>query len=402
MTSKNNKKPLTGIKVIDFSRVFAGPYCSMLLGDLGAEVVKVEIPGSGDPLRNQGPPFHHGMGITYLAANRNKKSITIDMQTAEGKDLAFNLCTKADVLLENFRPDVMGRLGLDYDKVSKKNPKIIYASISGLGADGPDMNQGAFDLTIQALGGYMSITGERSGNPIKLGTSAFDIVSGMNCYSGILAALLMRKDTGLGQKVQTSLLESEVAFLTNAGMEYLITGNIPGKWGSEHPQQAPYKAFESNDGWIVIGAGYQNLFESFMKILNRIDLISDERFKDLSARVVNRDELYEIIDSEVKKHKNKELIEKLEAANVPCAQVNNMQEVFEHRQVLHRDMLVKVEHKQYGELPQIGASTKFSSFEITQNWTAPPTLGENNQEVLKSWLGLNNDEIAHLVKNKAI
>ncbi len=395
-------KPLAGIKIVDFTRVFAGPYCSMLLADLGAEVVKIEMPEGGDPLRSQGPPFHHDIGLTFLAANRNKRSITLDLKTEQGRAIAYQLCMQADVVLENFRPDVMGRLGLSYEQLAAENPKLIFASISGLGADGPDMKQGAFDLTIQAIGGYMSITGERNGTPIKLGTSAFDIVAGMNCYSGVLAALLQRTATGSGQKIETSLLEGEVAFLTNAALEYLVTGNNPDKWGSEHSQQAPYKAFETSNGWTVIGAGYQNLWEAFAKVLGREDLLADERFVNLPSRVKNREALYAILDSEVKKHTTQELNARLEQSKIPCAPVNNIEEVFQHRQVLHRNMLCSVEHPTYGELPQVGPATKFSGFDVGAGWTAPPLLGEHNEEVLGEWLGMTCEDVARLKNDRVI
>lgn len=397
-----SNKPLAGIRVIDFTRIFSGPYCAMLLADLGAEVVKVELPGEGDPLRRQGPPFHHGMGLTFLATNRNKRSITLDMKHPKGRELAYQLCCEADVVLENFRPDVMPKLGLGYEQLKQANGKLIYASISGLGADGPDKNEGAFDLTIQALGGYMSITGERNGQPIKLGTSAFDIVAGMNCYAGVLAALYQRTFTGQGQKVETSLLEGEVAFLTNAALEYLITGESPGKWGSEHSQQVPYKAFEAADGWIVIGAGYQNLWEEFVKVLGAEELLDDPRFSTLSLRVQNREVLYGILDAEVKKHSAADLDTWLRAVKVPCALVNDMEAVFNHRQVLHREMLRTVEHPKYGELPQVGAATKFSAFDVASDWSAPPLLGEHNAQILSEWLNMSADTIQTLASEKVI
>ncbi len=380
-------KPLTGIRVLDFTRFFAGPYCAQLLGDLGAEVVKVEIPGGGDPLRGQGPPFHHGNGITFYATNRNKRSITLDLQSDEGKRTARALCLKADVVLENFRPDVMPRLGLGYEHLEAEAPRLVYASISGFGPDGPDKLQGAFDLTIQALGGYMAITGERGGAPIKLGTSAFDMLAGMNCQAGILAALLQRATTGKGQKVETSLLESEVAFLVNAAMEFLLTGEEPQKWGSEHAQQVPYKAFQTADGWAVIAGGFQNLYEGFMKVLGREDLATDPRFGKLSARVANRRELYAILDAEVRKFASADIIAKLEAAKVPCAPVNNMAQVFAHRQVQHRHMQLELKHPQYGAVPSLGSAIKFSSFDVHEGWTAPPLLGEDTEAVLREWLG---------------
>jgi succinate--hydroxymethylglutarate CoA-transferase len=399
---QSRNKPLSGIRVVDFSRFFAGPYCAQLLGDLGAEVVKVELPGNGDPLRIQGPPFFHGNGITYYATNRNKRSLTLDMQTEDGRKLARKLCLKADVVLENFRPDVMPRLGLGYESLAQDSPRLVYASISGFGADGPDMNLGAFDLTIQAVGGYMSITGERGRPPIKLGTSAFDMLAGMNCHSAILAALLQRSVSGKGQKVETSLLEAEVAFLVNAALEYLITGVEPQKWGSEHAQQVPYKAFKTADGWAVIGAGFPNFYESFCKLLGRDDLITDPRFADMPGRVTNREILYGILDAEVVKHNTDKLIAELEAAKVPCAPVNNMQQVFSHRQVKHRGMLQTLHHPSYGDVPSLGAAAKYSGFEVTAGWTAPPLVGEDTEAVLREWLALTDGDIAALREAEVI
>ncbi len=400
--ASNVKKPLSGIRVVDFSRFFAGPYCSQLLGDLGAEVVKVELPGEGEPLRSQGPPFFQGQGITFYAGNRNKRSLTLDMQTPHGKQVARDLCLKADVVLENFRPDVMPRLGLDYASMAAENPRMVYASISGFGADGPDMKLGAFDLTIQAVGGYMSIPGERGGAPIKLGTSAFDLIAGMNCHAAILAALLQRSVTGMGQKIETSLLESEVAFLINAGLEYLMTGEEPQKWGSEHAQIVPYKAFKTADGWIVIGAAYPNLYAGFCSVLGRTDLATDLRFADMPGRVTNREELYRILDAEVVKHSTAEMMSGLEEAKVPFAPVNNMQQVFSNRQVKHRGMLQTLHHPVYGEVPSLGAAVKYSAFDVTAGWTAPPLLGEDPDTVLREWLSLSDDEIAKLRAAKAI
>ena len=401
-TGSTGSKPLSGIRVVDFTRFFAGPYCAQLLGDLGAEVVKVEMPGEGEPLRAQGPPFFNGQGITFYAGNRNKRSLTLDMQSERGRKVARDLCLKADVVVENFRPDVMPRLGLDYASLAVENPRMVYASISGFGADGPDMKLGAFDLTIQAVGGYMSITGERGGAPIKLGTSAFDLIAGMNCHAAVLAALLQRSVTGKGQKVETSLLEGEVAFLINAGLEYLMTGVEPEKWGSEHAQVVPYKAFKTADSWVVIGAAYPNLYAGLCRALGRQDLITDPRFYDMPGRVTNRDALYGILDAEVAKHDTAKLMAVLEKEKVPYAPVNNMEQVFNHRQVKHRGMVQVLHHPVYGDVPTLGAAAKYSGFDVTAGWSAPPLLGEHSDAVLREWLGLNDDEIAQLRDVKAI
>jgi len=386
----NSRKPMSGIRVLDLTRLFAGPFCTMLLGDLGADVVKIEAP-EGDPIRHQGPPFHHGHSMSYLAVNRNKRSIVLDFKTAEHKAIARQLAQSADVIVENFRPGVMDRLGLGYDAVAAANPRVVYASMSGMGADGPDRDLGAFDLTIQAEGGYMSITGERGGAPIKLGTSAFDLICGQYAMGAIVTALLDRERTGRGQRLETSLFESEITFLVDAAMEYFLTGRNREKWGSEHAAQAPYQAFQSADGWVVIGAGMQRLFESLLKVLGRRDLLQDPRFANLAGRVQHRQELQQILKPELAQHSTASLIERLRAEGVPCAPVNNMEQVFHHRQALHRGMVQQVEHADYGRIPVIGPAVKYSAFDIAEHWRAPPRLGEHTGEVLNDWLGLGED-----------
>lgn len=379
-------KPLDGIKVLDFTRLFAGPFCTMLLGDLGADVAKVEAP-EGDTIRPQGPPFYKGFSFSYLAVNRNKRSIVIDMRKDEGRALARRLALAADVIVENFRPGVMDRLGLGYESLAAENPKLIFCAMSGLGADGPYKDVGAFDLTIQAEGGYMSLTGQRGGEPIKLGTSAFDLICGQYAMGAITTALFARERTGKGQRIDTSLFESEITFLVDAGIEYLTTGVSRGKWGSEHANLVPYKAFEASDGWVVIGAGVQNLFERFMKVLGRTELATDSRFIELKGRVANRDVLYGLLDAEVKKWTVADLVKALADAQVPCSPVNTMEQVFKHPQALHRGMVQKVAHADYGELSVIGPAVKYSGFDITEDWQAPPTLGEHTDAVTKDWLG---------------
>jgi succinate--hydroxymethylglutarate CoA-transferase len=379
------QKALSGIRVLDFTRLYAGPFCTMLLGDLGADVVKVEAPG-GDPIRHQGPPFYHGHGMSFLAVNRNKRSIVLDMKTPSGRETAQRLAATADVVVENFRPGVMDRLGLGYEALAALNPRLIYATMSGMGADGPGRDKGAFDLTIQAEGGYMSITGERGGAPIKLGTSAFDLICGQYAMGAIVTALFARERTGRGQRIETSLLESEVSFLVDAAMEWFLAGSIREKWGSEHPGQVPYKAFRTADGWLIIAAGMQNLFESFLSVLRREDLLEDERFATLPARVANRDVVHEILDAEVRRYTTADLQAALERVQVPCAPVNDIRQVFEHPQVLHRGMRREVEHRAYGRIPVIGPAVKYGNFDVAAEWRAPPVLGEHTEEVLQEWL----------------
>ncbi len=372
--------------MLDFTRIYAGPYCTMLLGDHGADVVKVEMP-DGDPLRRQGPPFHHGNGMSFLAANRNKRSIVLDLKREEDRRRALALAARADVIVENFRPGVMERLGLDFETLARGNPRLVYASLSGMGADGPDSDKGAFDLTIQALGGFMSITGERGGRPIKLGTSVFDLVCGLNAFGAIILSLYRRQQCGIGQRIETSLLEGEVAFLVDAAMEYLVSGHNRTRWGSEHSQLVPYKVFETADGMVVIGAGYDSVFKPFLQVLGREDLLDDPRFRTQAARVEHRDAVYAVLDAEVRRHATGDLTDRMERAGVPCAPVNNMQQVFEHPQVLHRGMLGRLQHPKYGAVPTIGPAVKYSGFDVAAGWQAPPLLGEHNAEVCSDWLG---------------
>lgn len=379
-------KPLEGIRVLDFTRLYAGPFCTMLLADLGADVAKIEPPG-GDPIRMQGPPFHDGTSLSFLAVNRNKRSIVIDTRTEEGRRRALDLARKADVVVENFRPGVMERMGLGWETLKAQKPDLIYVAMSGMGATGPMKNKGAFDLTIQAEGGYMSITGERDGKPIKLGTSAFDLVCGQYAMGAIMTALFRRERTGEGDRIETSLFEGEVSYLVDAAMEWLLVGTQRAKWGSEHSTNIPYKAFAAADGWIVVGAGVQRLFENFLRVLGREDLLEDARFATMRDRVANRDLVYGVLDAEVAKWKVDALAEALDAAGVPSAPVNDMESVFEHPQTEARSMLVQARTSDGGTMPAIGSATKFASFDIAEGWTAPPRIGEHEDEILRDWLG---------------
>ena len=381
-------KPLTGVRILDFTRFLSGPYGTMLLGDLGAEVLKLEDERAGDPLRVQGPPFFRGEGITYHASNRNKKSLQFDLKNPDHLQRVHELCNVADVVVENFRPGVMAQFGLGYEELLARNPRLIYASISGYGADGPMAEHGGFDLTIQAYGGYMSITGEENGPPIKPGTSAFDLIAGMNLCTGVLAALLHRTQTGQGQRIETSLMEGQVAFLANAALEYLYGFGVPGRLGSGHPQLVPYKVFRTADGYLVIGAGVQNIWESLARALGRADLLDQPEFLNLAARVANRSLVNDTVERETAKHTTESLTKILETASVPCSSVNTMDKVFAQEQVLHRQMVVQIAKGTREEIATVGASVKYSGFDVTEGWTPPPALGEGGQEVASRWLSV--------------
>lgn len=379
------EKPLSGIKVLDLTRFYAGPFCTMQLGDLGADVVKVEMPG-GDPLRHQGPPFLQEQSMSFLSANRNKRSITLDMKTPEGKDTLIALAAKADVLVENFRSGVMDRYGLGYEKLSMINPRLVYGSLSGFGSGGPYHGHGAFDLIVQAEFGYMSITGEKNGAPVKQGTSVFDLACGLYGSLGILAALQQRHKTGRGQHVETSMMEGEISFLVDAAMDYFVTGKVRSRWGSEHSNIVPYKVFEASDGYLAIGAGYDNLFAKFVHVIGMPQLLDDARFATHSNRIVNRVELYEQLDANISKKTVSHLLAALRSAGIPCSAVNDMKAVFDHPQVRHQNMQVMLPNSRHEPVPSLGSAIKYSDFEITDQWTAPPALGEHTEAVLRDWL----------------
>ncbi|HTN71165.1 MAG TPA: CoA transferase, partial [Methylomirabilota bacterium] len=293
--SNPNKGPLDGVRVLDLTRVLAGPYCTMFLGDLGAEVVKVEQPGVGDDTRGWGPPFAGGESIYFLCVNRNKKSITLDLKSAAGIELLRRLAASADVLIENFRPGTMERLGLGEKDLRAANPRLIYASLSGFGADGPMSDVPGYDLIIQAWGGLMSITGMPDGEPTKVGVAIIDLVAGLMLGKSIAAALFAREKLGVGQKIDTSLLEAEVACLINAGSNYLVAGKVPGRWGNAHPTIVPYQSFKTADGFLVIGVASENIWQRFCHAIGRGELAGDRRFAKNANRVENRAALIAIL-----------------------------------------------------------------------------------------------------------
>ena len=289
--SDHHPGPLDGIRVLDLTRVLAGPYCTMFLGDLGAEVVKVEQPGVGDDTRGWGPPFAGGESAYFLCINRNKKSVTVDLKSKEGVALLRRLAERADVLIENFRPGTMERLGLSEKELRVINPKLIYASLSGFGADGPMSDAPGYDLIVQAWGGLMSITGQPDGEPTKVGVAIMDLVAGLMLGKSIAAALFAREKLGAGQKIDTSLLEAEVASLINVGSNYLLEGKVPQRWGNAHPSIVPYQSFKTADGYLVIGVASEGIWRRFCKAIGRAELADDSRFEKNSNRVENRSSL---------------------------------------------------------------------------------------------------------------
>ena len=398
--SRQHPGPLDGVRVLDLTRVLAGPYCTMFLGDLGAEVVKVEQPGVGDDTRGWGPPFVGGESAYFLCVNRNKKSITVDLKSQDGIAILRRLAERADVLIENFRPGAMERLGLGEKDLRANNPRLIYASLSGFGADGPMSDAPGYDLIVQAWGGLMSITGMPDGDPTKVGVAIIDLVAGLMLGKAIVSALFAREQLGIGQKIDTSLLEAEVACLINVGSNYLIEGKIPGRWGNAHSSIVPYQSFKTADGYVVIGVASEGIWRRFSTAIGWSELADDPRFAKNSDRVQNRDVLIAALSEIFLGRKTDAWMKLLNEAEVPCAPVQTIDQVFKAPQVLHREMLVKVEHPTAGTVPMAGIPVKFSATPASIR-LAPPTLGQHTEEVLTSWLGIERAEIEEL-KRKSV
>ena len=393
--------PLDNVRVLDLTRVVAGPYCAMFLGDLGAEVVKVEQPGAGDDTRGWGPPFTGGESAYYLCINRNKKSLTLDLKSPEGVELLRRLATAADVVIENFRPGTMERLGLGEKELREINPRLIYASLTGFGADGPMSDWPGYDLIVQAWGGLMSITGTPEGEPVKVGVAIIDLVAGLMLGKAIAAALFAREKIGVGQRIDTSLLEAEVASLINVGSNYLIGGKLPSRWGNAHPNIVPYQNFKTVNGYFVLGVASETIWRRFCQAIARTDLTDDPRFANNSQRVQNRTALIALLAEIFLSRNNEAWLKLLNDAEVPCAPVQTIDKVFQAPQVLHRDMLVEVEHPTAGKLPMAGIPVKFSVTPASVR-LPPPLLGEHNREILKTWLDMSDEAIEELERKSLV
>jgi formyl-CoA transferase len=378
-------QPLQGIHVLDLSRVLAGPYCTMVLGDLGAEVIKVESP-EGDETRGWGPPFLEGESAYYLCVNRNKRSIVVDFKTEEGRKTLHKLVKQSDVLVENFRPGTLARYFLDFESLSKINPNLIYCSITGFGQTGPLRDQPGYDFMIQAMGGLMSITGEPDGEPMKVGVAVADLFAGQNAVIAILAALQARNQTGRGQYLDISLFDSQVAMLANVASNYLTSGIRPKRFGNAHANIVPYQSFQASDTWFVVAVGNDRQFEKLCEVIGHLELINDERFRFNSERVRNRHELISILKPILLTRTANEWLSALEAAEIPCGPINTLAEVFSMPQVEARGMIVPMEHTAIRDLRLVGSPLKFSETPVAYK-RPPPRLGEHTDEVLKELIG---------------
>ena len=407
--NKKIKQPLEDINILDLTRVLAGPTSTQILGDLGANIIKIERPLSGDDSRNLGPPYldknlKKPMESSYfLSVNRNKNSVELDFTKKEGQELAKKLIKKCDVLVENFRAGNLKQYGLDYKSIKKINPEIIYCSITGFGQNGPYSKRGGYDYLVQAMGGIMSITGEKKGNPTKIGVGVSDIITGLYSTIGILSALRFKELTGKGQHLDISLMDSQVSWLSYVAQNYLISGEIPKRIGNDHPSIVPYQTVKAKDGLMVLAIANDRQFKEFCEYAKISNLINDPKFKTNSSRVKNRSDLNKIINKIIKKKTIKQWVEGLVKVNVPCGPINNIQQVFEDKQVKSRKMVISMKHSKSKnkKIKLIANPINFSESKI-QYKKPPPKLGQDTISVLKKFLKLDSKDLLDLKKKKII
>jgi crotonobetainyl-CoA:carnitine CoA-transferase CaiB-like acyl-CoA transferase len=395
--------PLAGLRIFDLTRILAGPTATQVLGDLGADVIKIERPGQGDDTRKWGPPYlkdtagrDTSESAYYLAANRNKRSITIDLEQQAGQALARRLIGKSDILFENFKVGGLAKYGLGYDQLKDDFPGLIYCSLTGFGQTGPYAPRAGYDLLAQAMGGLMSITGERGGPPVKVGVGIADLVTGLYCVTGILAALHHRHATGLGQHIDLALLDSQVSFLVNEGLNHLIGGVIPKAWGTEHATIVPYGAFPTADGHVILAIGNDGQFRKFCVFAGAPAVADDPRFRTNSDRLHNRDALMPVMSDLTRRRPTAHWVDGLAPLGVPCGPVNTIDKVFQDPQVQARGMKIAMDHPKAGRpIPLIASPIKMSRTPVDYRH-APPTLGQHTDEVLRELLAMDDAEIQRL------
>jgi crotonobetainyl-CoA:carnitine CoA-transferase CaiB-like acyl-CoA transferase len=392
--------PLAGLTVLDFTRVLSGPYCTMLLADMGARVIKLEQPGRGDDTRAWGPPFVNGESAYFLSINRNKQSLTLDLKQPSARPILESLLARADVLVENFRPGTMNRLGLAYEALAAKHPRLIYCSISGFGQTGPRRAEPGYDAVMQGEAGLMSITGDATGPPFRLGVAISDIVSGMFAAQGITLALLARARTGRGQHVDVGMLDATAALLTYQAGIYFATGTTPGRMGNRHPTIVPYETFHASDGDFVVAVGNDNQFRTFCGIIGAAELATDERFATNRGRVVHYSELRPLLVQRLRNRPRQEWVRELKAAGVPCGSVREIAEVLSDPHLDARAMIETVDHVTAGAIRLLGVPIKLSDTPGSVR-VAPPALGQHTDRILEE-CGLSAAQIESLRAAKTI
>jgi crotonobetainyl-CoA:carnitine CoA-transferase CaiB-like acyl-CoA transferase len=394
-------RPLEGIRVLDLTRVLSGPYCTMLLGDLGAEVIKVERPREGDDTRAFAPPFQGDQAAYFLSINRNKRSITLDMKSERGKEVLWRLVDVSDVLVENFRPAAMERLGFGYEAVRARRPSMIYCSISGFGDTGPQKERAGYDVIVQGEAGLMDLTGPRDGPPHKVGTSIADLVSGLTAAQGILAALYAAKIDGRGQRVHVSMYEAVAALLTFNASIYFATGSSPRRRGNEHATIVPYETFEASDGWINIGVANDDLWRRFCAAAGMEGLMDDLRFASAPDRVRNRDTLVPLVRSVIKQCSRDDWLKRLDDSGVPCGAIRTVAEVCDGEILAARGMIAEMPHQSAGKVRAIKSAIHLSETTL-DTYSAPPKLGEHTHELLTKLLGYTSEDALMLGREGVI
>lgn len=392
-------QPLDDLLVVDLTRALAGPFCTLMLSDLGARVIKVETPDGGDDTRGWGPPFVNGESAYFLGVNRNKESLTLNLKDDRGRQILLRLLERADVLVENFRPGTMDRFDLGYSTLHEMYPRLIYASISGFGQNGPFRERTAYDLILQGIGGLMGITGEEGGPPVKVGVAIADICAGMYAAFGILAALRVRERTGRGQLVDAALLDGQVSWLTYAAGIYFTTGESPGRRGSAHPTIVPYQAFPTADGYLNVGVGNEAIWRRFCDVVGP-ELVDNPRFVTNRDRVAHRQELVQRLEVVFSSRTTSEWMERLDAVGVPNGPILTVAEVFDHPQVRYRQMIAEVDHPTAGRIKQTGLPVKLSETPGRMRFP-PPTLGQHTDAILRE-LGFADAQIEALRREKVI
>lgn len=383
---------LQGIRVLDFTRVVSGPFATMQLGDLGADIVKVEEPSRGDESRSYGPPFVGGESVYFLSINRNKRSVIIDLKTRPGRELILRLAKVADVVVENFRPTTLDRLGIGFDTLTRENKRLVFCSISGFGRTGPDAMRPGYDLIIQGEAGLMDLTGELHGIPTKVGTAVANMITALYATQAILAALIRREHTGRGTRLDVSMLDSMASLLTfNAGI-YFATGQSPRRRGNAHPTICPYESFEAEDGWINVGAANDKFWRLLCGALEREDLTADPRFRRAADRVTHREHLKTILDPIFLERPRHHWMTLLRKAGVPCGAIKSVGEVCETPQLVERGVIRTVDHPSAGTVHYVASAIRFNN-EKPPDARRPPSLGEHNTDVLADWLGLAEEEV---------
>ncbi len=394
-TRQQSAGPLEGIRVLDITQILSGAFCSMMLADMGADVAKIERPGRGDSTRGMGKQLPHGEAPSFMAVNRNKRGLVLDLASEEGADVLRRMASQADVLVENYKPGTMARFGLSYEDLRPLNPSLIYCSISGYGATGPDASRGGFDLVAQGRSGLMSFTGEHEGPPVKVGVPICDLNAGVFGAYGILSAYIHRLRTGEGQFVDTSLLEGGIAYTVWESSTYWALGEVPERRGSAHRAIAPYEVLATQDGYLALGCATEQLWDKLCVLLDRPDLASDPRFHERGARLANRAELKVDLEATFTERTTEEWIELLDAAGIPSGPLYDIPQVYEDPQVRARDMIVEVEHPRAGTNPQIGVPVKLSHTPGSVR-TPAPLLGQHSRILLGEY-GFDDDEIDRLM-----